>query len=225
MALVVDGPARYSLRMGRPEGRTNADFDAKRDALAMRLLGALTDGGAGASLRELAGACEVTPPTLRHYFGDRVGCVRAALAMARRLGSEHLLRTASADLGDAATALRRALDDLRRGWIEHGVGRINEFGLQAGLGDAALGPVYVDEILEPTLQAFEARISLHVARGELRVGDLRLAALALVGPILLALLHQQQLGGRGCRPLDLERAISTQLADFLELHAVERAAR
>lgn len=210
--------------MGRPEGRTNADFDAKRDALAMRLLGALTEGGAGASLRELAAACEVTPPTLRHYFVDRDGCVRAALAMARRLGAEHLLRTASADLGDAATALRTVLDELRRGWLDHGVGRINELGLQAGLGDAALGPAYVEEILEPLLQAFEARISLHVARGELRVGDVRHAALALVGPVVLGMLHQQQLGGRGCRPLDLERTVAAQLADFLRLHAAPRAA-
>lgn len=210
--------------MGRPEGRTNADFEAKREALALGLLGALTRDGAGASLRELAAACGVTPPTLRHYFGDRVGCVRAALATARRLGAEHLLRTACADLGDAPTALRSALEELHRGWVDHGVGRINELGLQSGLGDAALGPVYLDEVLEPTLQAFEARIAIHVARGELQVADPRQAALALVGPIVLALLHQHELGGRRCRPLDLERTIDAQLDDFLRLHALARPA-
>jgi AcrR family transcriptional regulator len=205
--------------MGRPEGRTNADFDEKRDALARKLLRALTGGVAATSLRELASACEVTPPTLRHYFGGREGAIHAALAMARRLGAEHLLRTASADLGDAPTALRAVLAELQRGWLDHGVGRINELGLQVGLGHAELGPAYIDEILEPTLQAFEARISLHVARGELHVADLRLAALALVGPIVLALLHQSELGGRRCRPLDLERLIAAQLDAFLRLHA------
>jgi len=209
--------------MGRPQGRTNADFDDKRDALARKLLRALTEASAATSMRELASACEVTPPTLRHYFGGREGAIRAALAMAHSLGAEHLLRTASADLGDAATALRTALADLKRGWLDHGLGRINELGLQVGLGHPSLGPAYVDEILEPTLQAFEARISLHVARGELHVDDARLAALALVGPVVLALLHQSELGGRRCRPLDLDLVIAAQLAAFLRLHALPPA--
>ena len=205
--------------MGRPEGRTNADFDAKRDALALRVLGALSEGEAGASMRELAAACEVTPPTLRHYFGDRDGAVRAALAMARRLGSEHLLRIATADLGPARPALAAALDDLLRGWIDHGVGRLHELGLQVGLGHASLGPAYLEEILEPTLQAFEARVALHVARGELAVADIRHATLALIGPLVLALLHQRELGGQRCRALDLRKLAAAQLADFLQLHA------
>ena len=206
--------------MGRPEGRANADFDAKRDALALRLLGALREGEAGASMRELAAACEVTPPTLRHYFGDRDGALRAALAIARRLGSEHLLRIASADLGAARPALTTALGDLLSGWLDHGVGRLHEIGLQVGLGHETLGPVYLSEILEPTLQAFEARLALHVARGELHVADLRQATLALLGPIVLALLHQRELGGQRCRPLDLHRLAAAQLADFLQLHAL-----
>jgi AcrR family transcriptional regulator len=211
--------------MGRPEGRTNADFDAKRDALALRVLGALSEGEAGASMRELAAACEVTPPTLRHYFGDRDGAVRAALAMARRLGSEHLLRIATADLGPARPALAAALDDLLRGWIDHGVGRLHELGLQVGLGHASLGPAYLEEILEPTLQAFEARVALHVARGELAVADIRHATLALIGPLVLALLHQRELGGQRCRALDLRKLAAAQLADFLQLHAAAAPTR
>ena len=211
--------------MGRPEGRTNADFDAKRDALALRVLGALSEGEAGASMRELAAACEVTPPTLRHYFGDRDGAVRAALAMARRLGSEHLLRIATADLGPARPALAAALDDLLRGWIDHGVGRLHELGLQVGLGHASLGPAYLEEILEPTLQAFEARVALHVARGELAVADIRHATLALIGPLVLSLLHQRDLGGQRCRALDLRKLAAAQLADFLQLHAAAAPTR
>ena len=96
-------------------------------------------------------------------------------------------------------------------------------GLQIGLGHATLGPAYVSELLEPTLQAFEARLALHVARGELHVADLRQAALALLGPIVLALLHQRELGGQRCRPLDLRRLAAAQLADFLQLHAAPPA--
>ena len=206
--------------MGRPEGRTNADFEAKRGALAMRVLGALRDGGAGPSMRELAAACEVTPPTLRHYFGDRDGAVRAALAIAHRLGAEHLLRVATADLGPAPAALAAGLDELLAGWMEFGVGRLHEIGLQLGLGHPTLGPAYLNEVLEPTLQAFEARLALHVARGELEVTDLRQATLALLAPLVLGLLHQRELGGQRCRPLDLRGLAAAQLADFLRLHAV-----
>jgi AcrR family transcriptional regulator len=206
--------------MGRPEGRTNADFDAKRDALALRVLGALSEGEAGASMRELAAACEVTPPTLRHYFGDRDGAVRAALAMARRLGSEHLLRIATADLGARPPCPRRWPSTTScAGGSTTGSDACTSSGCRSDSATPASAPPTSSEILEPTLQAFEARVALHVARGELEVADIRHATLALIGPLVLALLHQRELGGQRCRALDLRKLAAAQLADFLQLHA------
>ncbi|WP_437929371.1 hypothetical protein WMF37_08890 [Sorangium sp. So ce291] len=53
------------------------------------------------------------------------------------------------------------------------------------------------------------RLARHVAAGELAPCDLRHAALALLGPLLLALLHQGPLGGRVCGPLDLDAFAAT----------------
>ena len=88
--------------------------------------------------------------------------------------------------------------------------------LAAGMDDPALGPATVDALLEPVLQAVEARLGVHRDRGELAAdADLRHAALALVSPLLLGLLHQRSLGGSGCRPLDLRRSRRIHVARFV----------
>ena len=57
---------------------------------------------------------------------------------------------------------------------------------------------------------------MHRDRGELRAGaDLRYAALAFVAPLLLALLHQVELSGRTCRPLDLEGFLDAHVEGFV----------
>jgi len=180
----------------------------------------LEDGAAGASIRELASACGVTPPTLRHYFGTHDGAVIAAFEVARRAGAEHIAFTATAEFDDVRAALLGVLRYMVSGWIDFGVGRLNALGLAAGLASADVGPAYLDKILEPLLHGFEARIARHVALGELEVPDLRIAALQLVGPVVLALLHQRQLGGAACRPLALDRLIELQVDGFLAAYGV-----
>ncbi len=206
--------------MGRPLGSRSPDFEAKREALAERIMGHLiVAGAAGVSLRELAQACEVTPPTLRHYFGDLDGALIAAFELAKRAGAEHIAYTATAEYPDVRSALLGVLNYLLLRWRE-GVGRLNAIGLASGLARERVGPAYVNEILEPTLHGFEARIARHVALGELAVPDLRMAALQLVGPLLLALLHQTELGGADSRPLDVERLVELQVDAFLAAYAV-----
>jgi hypothetical protein len=87
------------------------------------------------------------------------------------------------------------------------------------VGHETLGPVYVQELLEPTLQSAEARLSRHIADGELRRCDVRHAALELVCPVVLGLLHQVQLSGARCRPLDVERFLADHLDTFLRAYA------
>ncbi|OYX01094.1 MAG: TetR family transcriptional regulator, partial [Caulobacter vibrioides] len=43
-------------------------------------------GGERASFRDLAAAAEVSPPTLRHYFGDRRAVIDAILEECLRRG-------------------------------------------------------------------------------------------------------------------------------------------
>lgn len=207
--------------MGRPRGSRNPDFEAKRTALADLLLDHLmSEQGADVSLRALASACGVTPPTLRHYFEDREGALLAAFGAARRRGAEHVAHTATAEFEHPELALRALLRYLVEGWQDHGVGRLHALGLAAGISNEMLGPRYLDDMLEPLLQAFEARIAVHVARGQLQVSSLRHAALQLLAPIVLALLHQHELGGQHTRPLSIGELIDAQVSAFMRLYAM-----
>ena len=205
--------------MSRTKGSRNADYDATRERLLARVRKRLVEGGgATASFRELAEAAQVSVPTLRHYFATREDLLAEALAAMHRDGLPYLQATAAGELGPLEASLRWLLRALALGW-RRGVGRIHAFGLIAGMNHAQLGPAYLNEILEPTLQATEARLARHVARGDLPRCDLRLAALELLGPLVLALLHQGPLGGTRCRPLNVNALVEEHLQRFLRAYA------
>ncbi len=103
------------------------------------------------------------------------------------------------------------------GW-KNGVGAIHLLGLHAGLGHRQLGPAYVTEILEPTLQSAEARIARHIEKKGLAECDVRHAALALLSPLVLGLLHQDGLFGAKCRTLDLDAFLDDHVKQFLRAH-------
>ncbi len=199
--------------MGRPTGSRNPGFDTKRVALASALVPRVLTRPAP-SFRELAESAGVSVPTLRHYFRDRDGAVAAAMEAMRAAGQPYIDHAAVAPEGDLATSMVVFLRGLQAGW-RAGVGTMIGAGLVEGVGSAALGPAFVDSLLEPTLQSAEARLAAHAARGQLAACDLRHAALTLVGPVLLALLHQGELGGARCRPLDLDALIEAHVRRFV----------
>ena len=94
-------------------------------------------------------------------------------------------------------------------------GAIQAAALSAGLAEAAVGPAYLNEVLEPVLQALEQRIAALAARDELHPTDVRVAALELLAPVFLALLHQDALSGTRCRPLDMDTFLSAHLDHIL----------
>ena len=203
--------------MARPLGRRNADFEEKREQLALSLSTALLDdAGMPASLAALAGAAGVSVPTLKHYFGDHDGAVRASLAAAERAGAEHLERARRPGHLKLARSMRIFASDFVEGW-RVGVGALVAGALTHGIGRTTRGIAAVEHVLEPTLQALEARLAVHAERGELREGtDLRVAALALVSPLVLAMLHQEQLSGAQCRPLELPTFLEALVTGWLE---------
>ena len=194
--------------MGRPPGARDREYDAKRTALARSLSGRLQRvDGAPAALSDLAVTAGVSTTTLRHYFGDRDGVVRAVLETVRD-DSERYLRGGTTVRGRPP---ERTLPDLLLGtvlaWRDHGLDRTLTGALAVGLGSATRGPHVVASLLEPLLQAVEGLLAEHAERGELpalSAERAREAALALVAPLLLALLHQHALDGRTVRPLDVE---------------------
>lgn len=213
--------------MTRVKGSRNADYEEARARLLGAVRARLTEpGGAQASFRDLAAAAGVSVPTLRHYFGTREELLVAAMVAMHQEGLPYMHAGATAPRGPPPESLKWFLGFLVEGW-SRGVGALHAFGLTAGLGHELLGPAYVRELLEPTLQVAEARLARHIAEGELRPCDVRHAALALVSPVVMALLHQGALSGASCRPLDVPHFVEEHLEAFLRAYAVpsEEAAR
>lgn len=211
---------QVTYNMGRRPGARNADFAAERDALVAKLATRLAEPGAArSSMRDLAAAAEVSVATLQHYFGDRTGVFTAVFEGARQGGKVHLDAVAEGPLGSLRTSIQWFLEYATNGLMEFGLGHLHELGLTAGARDEVLGPAYLANVLEPTLQALERRLSRHQAAGQLRPCDVRIAALELVAPLLVAVLHQHSLGGTAQRPLSLDEFLKAHLAAFLRAYA------
>jgi AcrR family transcriptional regulator len=197
--------------MGRPPGARNVDHEQRRTELVDAVSAALMQLGAGASLRQLAESAGTHVTVLRHYFGDRSGLVRAVMARAHAQSAPYRAAASAPRAPDVTGAIATQLREIVMAWRRFGVGRLHVVGIGEGLGSGELGPAYVSEVLEPTLVPCEALLTALIERGDLDPIDVRAGALALVAPVVLALFHQDELGGRACRPLDVDA--------FVEEHA------
>jgi len=203
--------------LGRPRGSRNQGYEDRRTELTGRVVPRLLQpDGARVSMRELATAASVSVPTLRHYFGNRDGLLAAAMVQMGHLGANHLQRTALSEVDQPlGPSLLWWANEFTLGWT-HGVGQLITMGLVTGAQNAEVGPAYINEILEPTLQAVEARLAVHRGRGELKPEvSLRHGALVLVCPILMGLIHQGPLGGSECRPLALTPFLEEHVQTFV----------
>lgn len=210
--------------MARTSGSRNRDYDDKRLALVKRLDPRLSDlSRARPSFREMAGAAGVSVPTLRHYFNDREGVLQAYLVW--QGGESARYRPLVATTEDPfERSIRRLLHGSAFGLKDMGRIRTHVVGLTEGLHNARVGPSYLQATLEPLLASVEQRLTLHVARGEMRAVDLRHAAVSLVAPLLLAILHQRELGGASVRQMDLDRFLEDHAAAFVRAYAAGQPA-
>jgi AcrR family transcriptional regulator len=203
--------------VGRPPGSRSVDYDEKRDALALAMARAVLEGRE-VSLAQLAESAGVSVPTLKHYFGDREGALEAALAAAASLGAPHLDHLRRTDDQSIHASLLGMLRYVVQGWSV-GVGELHAEALRHGLREPTLGPAYLGHVLEPMILAVEERLVRHAERGELAFDDARVAALALLAPLVLGLLHQRQLGGHRTRPLDEDEFLQRLVEGFLAGYA------
>ncbi len=205
--------------MSRPKGARNAAFETQRMALAERLRARLADGHAPRpSFRELAAAAGVGVATLRHYFGDRDRLVRDVLALHAPAAARHLafLRTPQAPFAASITAVAAYV---ALGLRQPVVDELHLAGLSEGLGRPVQGAAYLTQVLEPMIEAVEARLAAHMAGGEMRPADPRQAALSLLAPVILAHLHQAALGGCDTRPLAQDRFLQDHCEGFVRAYA------
>jgi len=203
--------------MTRPLGTRNAQFEDRRDALLRKAGERLAlQNGNPPSFRELALACGVSVATLRHYFGNRETLIKELFSLHLATGRRHLNEAERGPLQHESIedSLREVLERIARGWTSGFLGALHRIGLSEGLRHRATALDYLVDVLEPTLQALERRLQSSIEQGLIVACDTRHAALALVSPLLLALLHQHDLGGTRCRPLSVPTLIDEQVRMF-----------
>lgn len=212
--------------MARTKGARNADYEAKRRELLGRLLPRFVDRAQGRpSFRQFAAAAGVTMPTLKHYFGDRSDVVAAVLEDYRRQG-EGRLQLISQPAGDFETSIhdfaQELVDGLQASAGPVRLGDVVSASLAEGLMDPEISPIALSCILDPAIEALERRLRAHIARGEMwETTDVRAAALALLAPILLAVLHQDQMQGAGRHPIALPDLAQEVAAAFVRAYRRE----
>jgi citronellol/citronellal dehydrogenase len=167
-------------------------------------------GLAAHALWPVTGIKTAATVNLKHYFGDRDGLVEAITSVCHEDALPILARVSQPQGEDARSSLLLFFERLLLGWQHAGVGRLHEVGLSESLGDARLGPAFVNNILEPSLQSTEKLLAVLIERKHLPEMEVRAAALSLMSPVILALLHQGGLMGDRCRPLDVR--------DFIRVH-------
>jgi AcrR family transcriptional regulator len=213
MSSLLEGGA-----LSRPLGAKNTTHQKRRRALATSVFPRLLADGGRTSLNELAVAADASVPTLKHYFGDRSGLIAASLREQRDIAKEHLERTADPGNAPITESLEAFANELIGAWISFGVGKIFVVGMGLGVYDPQAGPGYLDGVLEPTIQALEKRLKVYAARKELSLDsdeDARVASIAYLSPLVVALIHQDALSGSQCRPLDLAAFAKRHTEKFL----------
>ncbi len=204
--------------MGRPAGSRNPDFEATRSSLVVALQKRLAEpDGPRASFRDMAASAGVSVATLRHYFNTREGVIAAVLQQWNEQGQRYMLEVATGPLLPVRASLSGFLHYLAIGWAS-GVDEVHAIGIACGLREPELGPRYLCEVLDPTLEAVEARLARHIARGELLPLHVRHMALSLVSPPILVLLHQGPLGGKKERPLNWGQFAEDHINAFLRAY-------
>lgn len=187
--------------MARPAGRTNSDYSEKRSALLERMVPLVfSQMPTRPSLRELAKYAGVQPNTLRHYFGDRTGLILALLEHIAAKGERHFSRVETLAEAPPRVGIAQLIEWLLTGW-DTVYGALLAGGMAEGMGDTQVGPAYLQRVLDPTLGSVERLLSRYVEQGDLPAMNTRAGALALIGPILFAAVHQGPLGGTHVSPL------------------------
>lgn len=208
--------------MPRAKGVKNADYEDKRRELLGRMLPRFASLDLERpSLRQLAVAAEVTAPTLQHYFGDRIGVVAALLEEYNSRGRTRLDMVSKANGGFSAS-----MRDFAHGFVfgmqaraTVRLGDVMAAALCEGLADPQVSPLALAHILDPAVDALAARLQVHVDRGEMIAADVRAAALMLLSPLLLAVLHQDQMKGRESRHMELGDLAEQVSAAFVRAYA------
>jgi len=220
--LRIEKQSTRDTAMARPKGSNAQAHVLRRSEILQRLTRRLSQRDAmHASFRDLVAASGVSISTLQHYFGRRADIVAAVLAEAAKNAEPHFDHTRQPD-GDFEASLQSFLAYTRLGFERFGVGELHALALVEGLQNSTIGPVVVDAVLEPTIDAIASRLVEHQRRGEMRADtDPRFAALSLLAPVILLMLHQHALNGAACHKVDIDAFLLQHAQAFARAHGIK----
>lgn len=204
--------------MPRPKGARDADYENRRSELLRSMTRhMMRRDSPRPSLRELAAAARVSVPTLRHYFGARPQVVDAIFEECLKRGRPSMDEQSRSErpFADSILDFARTLVRAMAAEREVRLGDLFAVSLGEGLIDRGVSRSTLRHVLDPTVATLAARLQTHVDRGEMIDTDLRDAALMLVSPLLLASLHQDQMGGAAESPIRLDDLVERVSAAFI----------
>ena len=211
----------------RKEGDKNLNHERKKKKLLEKLVqSVIKKGTQAASFRQLAKETRVQVNTLQHYFNTKEELMESIFAEVHEQGKEHIQDALNLSQKNPKDAFRIFLSNISNAWFMGILSPIHELGLSIGLENSNLGMSYINHLLEPTLQSLEGLIDELIKLKKIQIrGDVRSAALSLLSPVFLALLHQKTLGGAICRKLDMEAFIELHITLFLSGWEINKSKR
>ncbi len=160
-------------------------------------------GYAAARVADIAAAAGVSKATLFTYFPTKADLLRAVVE--RRLAPS-VAAAAAAALAELpfADRLDAFLQRLAGAMAEPALRRLARTIIAESGNFPEIARAWHDRVVAPALAALAASITAGQAAGEVRVGDARLMAVSVVGPMLMGLLWREVMEPAGGAPLDLE---------------------
>ena len=198
---------------GQPKfKRRKADRPKEIVAAAMEIFA--EKGFAAARLDDIAARAGVSKGALYLYFATKEDLFRAVIeqGVAPNLGR---LQAALVEHRGAFPELLRAFAAIAVGIAtETPVGGIAKMVIGESRNFPELARAWRERLVEPALGAMSGAIAAAQARGELRAGDPRHAAISLVSPMLLGVIWRETFVPVGAEPFDL-RALLAQHVDTI----------
>ncbi len=187
---------------GQPKfKRRKADRPEEIVAAAMEVFA--EKGFAAARLDDIAARAGVSKGALYLYFATKEDLFRAVIeqGVAPNLGR---MQAALVEHRGAFPELLRAFAAIAVGIAtETPVGGIAKMVIGESRNFPELARAWRERLVEPALGAMSGAIAAAQARGELRAGDPRHAAISLVSPMLLGVIWRETFVPVGAEPLDI----------------------
>lgn len=201
----------------RTRGALNQSHQQKRERILAKIHKDIANQGLESfGMRQFARSAGTSVNTLQHYFGTQHELTAALFERIHQSGSAYTQAVPLLARLPVKEALVELLSQIVGAWRPGALQHLHRLGIHLGLGDPKVGSLYIDNVLEPTLQAVETLLLAFQKSGALsKTMNPRFASLALMSPILLALLHQNDLEGRRCRPLDLNALVDAHAKAFV----------